>query len=153
MLAIRSCWGAIVGLLLVVYSSGARAQGDHSLKSSAAVTDTLRGVVKDSLSGQPLDRTQVVLFRDTIGPRETWVSPVAPVNTDKAGAFLIPDVPVGSYILQVGRVGHIRRRFAIHVARNTQPTLVVRMTPAPVRLDERVCTPPWWWPGHCRGDQ
>jgi len=133
MLAIRPCWGVMIGLLLVVCSREAGAQDNDSLKPTATATITLRGIVKDSLSGQPLQGAEIKLLRDTI---RFPPASVVPARTDETGVFLMSDVPLGSYILHVRRLGYERRQLPIQVSGQTPRTVTIRMAPVVRRLCE-----------------
>lgn len=66
----------------------------------AMALQTIRGTIVDGTSNKPIDFVNVALMKSEDAP------PTTGVVTDESGNFLLPDVPVGKYVLRVSFVGY-----------------------------------------------
>lgn len=90
---------------------------------------TVRGVVTDSASGQPIGRVMVYLD----GTRRRSM-------TNDAGVFVFTRVPVGEHEIMVRRLGYAPWRRTITVAVGAEAQLQVQLSPAATMLDDVVTT-------------
>lgn len=66
----------------------------------ALALQTIRGTIVDGTSNKPIDFVNVALLKSEDAP------PATGVVTDESGNFLLPNVPVGKYMLRVSFVGY-----------------------------------------------
>ncbi len=107
-------WSAAAVALIAVCATAVHAQGPQ----------IVRGVVRDSASGQPLAGALVELRSATDRATD---------RTDEEGNFRIPRVAPGSYELSVLRIGFAEARRRVEVG-SRDPAIEVRMRPIPQRL-------------------
>ncbi len=90
-------------LLLIWLCIGAAAQASRSGTPPSAATVIVRGTVVDSLTGEPLDATHVMLI-DASGEQP---SIIYGAMSNAQGRFSIPDVPAGDYSVLPEKRGFI----------------------------------------------
>jgi hypothetical protein len=94
----RACGSVPEGLRLAAPDS-VREPGAGPGRVTVAVADSapgvVRGVVRDSASGAPVEAIQVML-----------VGTVCSATTDPAGRFALPARPAGDYALRARRIGY-----------------------------------------------
>jgi hypothetical protein len=118
---------AVVWRVLVASAALQLAAGIATLASAQAGSPhTLRGVVRDSATGETLARASVTIEGTTIGAQS---------NTD--GRFVLPGVPSGAQTLVVRYIGYNPARFSLNGAADTT-TLVVKLVQAQIRLSDVV---------------
>ena len=78
---------AVIFLLLNLIAIGLLSQS----------VQNIRGIVRDNASGEPLDYANVALMN---------IDPPLGVYTDSAGYFILKDLPIGRYDIQVSFVGY-----------------------------------------------
>lgn len=98
------------------------AMGMQVAPSSAQSPDVLRGVVRDSLTGAPLEGVVVRLLRE-----DAYTISTGP------GAFRLGGLAKGMYLIQFSRLGYADAIRYVRVPQEGQ--LVVNLQPVPVRLE------------------
>ena len=114
-----SAWGLILGLLL--WTNTAWAQG----------TATLRGIVTDSLSNQPLAGVSVGLQGQPGG-----------TATDALGSFRLSGIAAGTYTLRVGALGYRVQATPVTLAAGENRRLIVALPSAMLNLSEVTVSQP-----------
>jgi hypothetical protein len=97
--------------------------------SAAAQADslfTMRGVVRTA-EGVPIEEALLTLARDT--------GDVAQVRTLRSGAYTIPKLTAGSYMLSVRRIGYETRRLPVRVGEGRVLTFDVSLAALPITLE------------------
>src|SRR2546426_1702926 len=94
-----------------------------------AQTDTLKGRVIDEQSGTPLVGANIYLEKTSYG-----------VASDSKGAYVIPNVPPGTYSLAVSYVGYEQFRQEVAIRAGETQTVDMRLCPSPVTLNPIVVT-------------
>ena len=97
--------------------------------TSALAQSSLRGVVQDSVTRQPLAFASVFLANTTLG-----------VTTSEQGEFVFPKVPAGNYDVVASYVGYRLAKQTVQVATSPQQ-LTLRLGPTTNRLAEVVVRP------------
>ena len=77
------------------------------LQQPAGEAAVLRGVVSDYLTGRPVARARVTI--EAVGNNQGPIPP--PSLTDANGAFALPQLSPGAYLLSVHKKGFVRSRF------------------------------------------
>ena len=90
---------------------------------------TVRGVVTDSASGQPIAR--VLVYLDGAQRRSM---------TNESGVFVFTRVPVGEHEITVRRLGYARWQQTITAAVGDEAEIQVRLVPVATKLDDVVST-------------
>ena len=93
----------LISLLLVPLTAWAQADTIPRL--------TIRGMVRDNQTFDPLEGAQVRLLRDS--------TQVAGALVQKNGLFILPDIPSGSYALSITFIGYKEQRFALALPRRS----------------------------------
>jgi hypothetical protein len=93
--------------------------------SAIAQTAAIRGTVVDGLSGVPVEFANVFLAQTTSG-----------TSTNVSGAFVLANIPPGSYELIVSRVGYVRSSKRIDVAPGTGRPLRIELQPKSFESEE-----------------
>lgn len=93
--------------------------------SAIAQTAAISGTVVDALTGAPVEFANVFLAQTTSG-----------TSTDASGAFVLRNVPAGSYELIVSRVGYGRSSRHIDVAPATGRPLRIELQPRAFESEE-----------------
>jgi len=134
---IHSFRSAVIGLLFSLVGSGVTVAQNRrpANEETKIVVDTLQGVVRDSLYNRPIQGAEVTLSLDTTAPRGSTARAI----TDTAGLFLLSNIPPGTYLLQIRRLGYARRSLPLHVIPGTQNSVTVQMMPVAVCLGD--CPP------------
>ncbi len=92
------------------------------------VRQNIRGIVKDNITGIPLENVNVLLSNDTVERGTT---------TDKTGAFLIENIPVGYYDLFFSLVGYESRFYSrIRIVSSREYYIIVEMGASIELLEE-----------------
>jgi TonB-linked SusC/RagA family outer membrane protein len=115
----RSIWKATLALCVAAPFAGARAQG-----TSASDLATIRGVVSDSASQQPVAGAQIIALGTTRG-----------ALTDSAGTYTLR-VPAGSISLRVQRLGYAPVQRTVQASANSEVTADFRMHAVVTTLSE-----------------
>lgn len=79
---------------------------------------TISGVVRDSLTGQPVENVNVFLSSTTLG-----------VGTDRNGSYALKNIPIGRYTLIYSRVGYALTTRGVDISH--ADTIVSNVTLAP----------------------
>ncbi len=88
----------------------------------------VRGIVKDNFTGLPLENVNVILTNDTVHTGTT---------TDKNGAFLIENIPIGYYDLTFSIIGYETQEFTrIRLISSREFYIVVEMNSSIELLEE-----------------
>jgi hypothetical protein len=113
-----------VGLLFGGVCAGA--VGDVSAQDAEGsdLTGLFRGVVRDEVSGMPLE-----------GARVRLVDLARGTLTDSVGAFVIAEVPTGLHVVTAEQYGFDGLGISIDVTRELLPPFEIRLNPRPVMLD------------------
>ena len=85
----------------------------------STATDSFRGVVRDRISWTGIPEVRVYLTKDSV---EIWSS-VAPWHrtiTDDRGEFVLPDVPSGSYVVNLDLRGYPTQRDPVEVGNTSE---------------------------------
>jgi hypothetical protein len=93
--------------------------------SAIAQTTAVSGTVVDALTGAPVEFANVFLAQTTSG-----------TSTDASGAFVLRNVPAGSYELIVSRVGYARASRRIDAAPGTGRPLRIEIQPRAFESEE-----------------
>ncbi len=120
-------WGKIVPLLALTVGLCVAAP-------AAAQTGSVTGTMTDGSSGQPLDAVQVSL--ETPAGGATQFGGITQAN----GRFLLPNVPLGSYVLRAQLLGFSVETQAIEVVAGTPTMVNLTLTPQAISLSEIVVT-------------
>ncbi|AMJ64825.1 hypothetical protein AXW84_04820 [Hymenobacter sp. PAMC 26628] len=96
----------------------------------AAAQVTIRGIVRDSLTGKPLPFASVFLLNTTYG-----------ATADQQGAYVLPGIRRGRYDVSASYLGYRLRQRPVLVAAETNLTLNFGLLPAPAPLGEVVVRP------------
>lgn len=100
------------------------ASAPHALAQS-----TIRGVVSDSVTNEPLVGANVYLAGTAIG-----------VVTDREGTFRIARVPQGSFNLRISYLGYVPREIGIDMGSDTTLVVHTRLIPEVLEGEEVVVT-------------
>ncbi len=121
---------------LVLALAGLAIVSPASSLSAQAESGRVAGVVTDSSTGTPI--TSVTLTLDPSGARAT---PRLEARTDENGRYTFAAVPVGTYTVELRRLGYRpRSRAGIVVASGASVTVDLSMAPAGLSLQAMVTT-------------
>jgi hypothetical protein len=118
-------------LLIAVIGVGTPFAGAHAQRDTLA---TIRGTVRTA-TGVPIEEVLVQLRNDT--------ARIAESRTLRSGGFTLPRVPVGTYTLDVRRVGYESRVLPLTVERGGPLPFDLTLVPLPVVLDAITTDTPW----------
>ncbi len=108
--------GIIISTLLCLFSINTFAQGKG----------TLRGVVTDSLSGEALPYSNIIVLGTNHG-----------ASADLKGNFLIPGIPAGNnYKVRISYLGYNNKTLDVVIRANSITQITARLSPAGVQLQE-----------------
>jgi hypothetical protein len=88
-------------------------------------TGSLRGLVVDSATGEPLPYSNIVLKEVNSG-----------TTTDQRGYFFFPSLRVGTYTLAVSYLGYKSEVLKVRIIRNAMAHVDVKLIPAAINLPE-----------------
>jgi len=105
------------------------ARRSESSGEGRAAFGTIRGHVTDAKSGRPLH-----------GARVTLEGTTKSVSTESDGAYVLADIPAGSYTVVVKSLGYQRQTRRVDVADDGVRTLNIALEPGVNQLDQVVVT-------------
>ncbi|MFH5884397.1 carboxypeptidase-like regulatory domain-containing protein [Halalkalibaculum sp. DA3122] len=102
-----------------------------ALGSATAQTASVRGLINDAQSGQPLEGANVVL-------QLTDTRQVKGRATDANGFYQISNITPGNYVLRISYVGYMPYQDTLTIKRDQNLTFSISLRPDSERLDELV---------------